>query len=170
MQLPPAPRRSARIGGAQADRGLLPAEGERSVVRLRYHGGRLLASSAAARTAAWPSSGSSRLEGSHRRDQTAQRRSADQARSARCRSSRTRSSSPLNPPAIPELGNSSGFDFRLQDRGRSGPRQADGKRATRLLGHGRAESGPQGVRPEGLERRTAAADRHRPRIRRGRWA
>ena len=43
---------------------------------------------------------------------------------------------PLSPPPIPELGTATGFTFRLQDRGGTGPRRAAG-RAQPAAGHGR---------------------------------
>ncbi|CAG9182322.1 efflux RND transporter permease subunit [Cupriavidus respiraculi] len=57
---------------------------------------------------------------------------------------------PLNPPAIPELGNSSGFDFRLQDR--SGQGHAKLMEARNMM-LGMAAQNPvlAGVRPEGQE-------------------
>jgi len=57
---------------------------------------------------------------------------------------------PLNPPAIAELGNSSGFDFRLQDR--SGQGHAKLMEARNMM-LGMAAKSPvlQGVRPEGQE-------------------
>lgn len=57
---------------------------------------------------------------------------------------------PLNPPAIPELGNSSGFDFRLQDR--SGQGHAKLMEARNMV-LGMAAQNPvlAGVRPEGQE-------------------
>ncbi len=57
---------------------------------------------------------------------------------------------PLNPPAISELGNSSGFDFRLQDR--SGQGHAKLMEARNMM-LGMAAKNPVlvGVRPEGQE-------------------
>jgi len=57
---------------------------------------------------------------------------------------------PLNPPVVPELGISAGFDFRLQDRGAKGH---DALLAARnqLLGMARQSKIVTGVRPDGLE-------------------
>jgi len=57
---------------------------------------------------------------------------------------------PLNPPVVPELGVSAGFDFRLQDRGGKGH---DALLAARnqLLGMARQSKLLAGVRPDGLE-------------------
>jgi multidrug efflux pump len=59
---------------------------------------------------------------------------------------------PLNPPIVPELGLSAGFDFRLQDRGGKGH---DALLAARnqLLGMARQSKvlNPATVRPDGLE-------------------
>ena len=57
---------------------------------------------------------------------------------------------PLNPPVVPELGVSAGFDFRLQDRGGKGH---DALLAARnqLLGMARQSKIITGVRPDGLE-------------------
>ncbi|WP_454736917.1 efflux RND transporter permease subunit [Cupriavidus necator] len=57
---------------------------------------------------------------------------------------------PLNPPAISELGNSSGFDFRLQDRSGQGHEKLMEARNMML---GMAAQSPVlvGVRPEGQE-------------------
>ncbi len=57
---------------------------------------------------------------------------------------------PVNPPPIPELGNATGFTFRLQDRGGMGH---DALMAARNQLLGMAAKSPllQGVRPEGME-------------------
>ena len=57
---------------------------------------------------------------------------------------------PLNPPAIPELGVSAGFSFRLQDRGGNGH---DALLAARnqMLGMAAQSKVLSGVRPNGLE-------------------
>ena len=57
---------------------------------------------------------------------------------------------PINPPPIPELGNATGFTFRLQDRGGVGH---DGLVAARnqMLGMASQSKVLAGVRPEGLE-------------------
>jgi len=57
---------------------------------------------------------------------------------------------PLNPPVVPELGVSAGFDMRLQDRGGKGH---DALLAARnqLLGMARQSKILAGVRPDGLE-------------------
>ncbi|WP_025918193.1 efflux RND transporter permease subunit [Herminiimonas sp. CN] len=57
---------------------------------------------------------------------------------------------PINPPPIPELGNATGFTFRLQDRGGVGH---DGLVAARnqMLGMAAQSKVLAGVRPEGLE-------------------
>jgi multidrug efflux pump len=57
---------------------------------------------------------------------------------------------PLNPPVVPELGISAGFDMRLQDRGNRGH---DALLAARnqLLGMARQSKLLAGVRPDGLE-------------------
>ncbi|WP_151639383.1 efflux RND transporter permease subunit [Noviherbaspirillum aerium] len=56
----------------------------------------------------------------------------------------------LNPPPIPELGNATGFNFRLQDRGGMG-REALLTARNQLLGMARQSKLLTGVRPEGLE-------------------
>lgn len=56
----------------------------------------------------------------------------------------------LNPPPIPELGNSSGFDFRLQDRGGMGHDKLIEAR-NMMLGMASQEPTLVGVRPEGQE-------------------
>ncbi len=56
----------------------------------------------------------------------------------------------LNPPPIPELGNSSGFDFRLQDRGGQGHEKLIEAR-NMILGMAGQEQVLVGVRPEGQE-------------------
>ncbi|WP_194726504.1 efflux RND transporter permease subunit [Noviherbaspirillum malthae] len=56
----------------------------------------------------------------------------------------------LNPPPIPELGNATGFNFRLQDRGGMG-REALLAARNQLLGMARQSKLVTGVRPEGLE-------------------
>ena len=57
---------------------------------------------------------------------------------------------PLNPPAISELGNSSGFDFRLQDRSGQGHAKLMEAR-NQMLGMAAQSPVLQGVRPEGQE-------------------
>jgi multidrug efflux pump len=57
---------------------------------------------------------------------------------------------PINPPPIPELGNSTGFTFRLQDRGGKGHDALIAAR-NQLLGMAAQSKVLQGVRPEGLE-------------------
>ncbi|HEV7619361.1 MAG TPA: efflux RND transporter permease subunit [Burkholderiaceae bacterium] len=57
---------------------------------------------------------------------------------------------PVNPPPIPELGNATGFTFRLQDRGGVGHDALIAAR-NQLLGMGAQSKVLQGVRPEGLE-------------------
>jgi multidrug efflux pump len=57
---------------------------------------------------------------------------------------------PLNPPPIPELGNSSGFDFRLQDRGGQGHAKLMEAR-NMLLGMASQSKVVTGLRPEGQE-------------------
>ena len=56
---------------------------------------------------------------------------------------------PLNPPAIPELGTSSGFDFWLQDLGGVGHEALDAAKG-QLLGMAGENQNLQGVRPMGL--------------------
>lgn len=56
----------------------------------------------------------------------------------------------LNPPPIPELGNSSGFDFRLQDRGGLGHAKLVEVR-NMVLGMAAKDPALMGVRPEGQE-------------------
>jgi multidrug efflux pump len=57
---------------------------------------------------------------------------------------------PLNPPPIPELGNSSGFDFRLQDRSGQGHAKLIEAR-NMLLGMAGQSKVVTGLRPEGQE-------------------
>ncbi|HEX4870003.1 MAG TPA: efflux RND transporter permease subunit [Moraxellaceae bacterium] len=57
---------------------------------------------------------------------------------------------PLNPPPIPELGNSSGFDFRLQDRSGQGHDKLMEAR-NMLLGMAAQSKVVTGLRPEGQE-------------------
>ena len=57
---------------------------------------------------------------------------------------------PLNPPPIPELGNSSGFDFRLQDRAGLGHEKLTEAR-NMVLGMAAKYPVLAGVRPEGQE-------------------
>ena len=57
---------------------------------------------------------------------------------------------PLNPPAIAELGNSSGFDFRLQDRTGQGHAKLMEAR-NMMLGMAAKSPALVGVRPEGQE-------------------
>ncbi len=57
---------------------------------------------------------------------------------------------PLNPPPIPELGNSSGFDFRLQDRSGLGHARLIEAR-NMLLGMSSQSKVVTGLRPEGQE-------------------
>jgi multidrug efflux pump len=57
---------------------------------------------------------------------------------------------PINPPPIPELGNSTGFTFRLQDRGGLGHEALIAAR-NQLLGMVAQSKVLQGVRPEGME-------------------
>lgn len=57
---------------------------------------------------------------------------------------------PLNPPAIAELGNSTGFDFMLQDRSGAGHEKLMAAR-NQLLGMAAQNSIVAGVRPQGLE-------------------
>ena len=57
---------------------------------------------------------------------------------------------PLNPPPIPDLGSSSGFTFRLQDRGGNG-REALVAARNQMLGMASKSKVLAGVRPEGLE-------------------
>ena len=69
---------------------------------------------------------------------------------------------PLSPPPIPELGNASGFTFRLQDRGGAGPGAVNAR--NQLLGMASQSKVLTQVRPDGLEDAPAAgANRHRPR-------
>lgn len=56
----------------------------------------------------------------------------------------------INPPPIPELGTSSGFDFRLQDRTGNGHEKLMEAR-NQLLGMAAHNPALVGVRPEGLE-------------------
>ena len=57
---------------------------------------------------------------------------------------------PLSPPPIPELGNASGFTFRLQDRGGAGPQGLLAAR-NQLLGLASQSPVLAQVRPDGLE-------------------
>ncbi len=57
---------------------------------------------------------------------------------------------PLNPPPIPELGNSSGFDFRLQDRAGLGHAKLMEAR-NMMLGMAAKSTVITGLRPEGQE-------------------
>ncbi len=57
---------------------------------------------------------------------------------------------PLSPPPIPELGNATGFTFRLQDRGALGHEALLAAR-NQLLGMAGQSALLAGVRPEGLE-------------------
>ena len=57
---------------------------------------------------------------------------------------------PLSPPAIPELGTATGFNFRLQDRGGLGREALLGAR-NQLLGMASQSKVLAGVRPDGLE-------------------
>ena len=57
---------------------------------------------------------------------------------------------PINPPPIPELGVSSGFTFRLQDRGGKGHEALVAAR-NQLLGMAMQSKVLTGVRPDGLE-------------------
>jgi len=57
---------------------------------------------------------------------------------------------PLSPPPIPELGNATGFSFRLQDRGGNG-RAALIAARNQLLGMASQSKLLAGVRPDGLE-------------------
>jgi len=57
---------------------------------------------------------------------------------------------PLSPPPIPELGNATGFNFRLQDRGGNG-RAALIAARNQLLGMASQSKLLAGVRPDGLE-------------------
>ena len=57
---------------------------------------------------------------------------------------------PLSPPPIPELGTSSGFTFRLQDRGGKGHEALIAAR-NQLLGMASQSKVLAGVRPDGLE-------------------
>jgi multidrug efflux pump len=57
---------------------------------------------------------------------------------------------PLNPPPIPELGNSSGFDFRLQDRSGMGHARLMEAR-NMMLGMASQSKVVTGLRPEGQE-------------------
>ncbi len=57
---------------------------------------------------------------------------------------------PLNPAPIPELGNSSGFSFRLQDRSGNGHDALVAAR-NQMLGMARQSKVLTGVRPDGLE-------------------
>ena len=57
---------------------------------------------------------------------------------------------PLSPPPIPELGNATGFNFRLQDRAGQG-HQALVNARNQLLGMARGSKLLAGVRPDGLE-------------------
>jgi len=57
---------------------------------------------------------------------------------------------PLNPPPIPELGNSSGFDFRLQDRSGQGHAKLMEAR-NMMLGLAAQSKVVTGLRPEGQE-------------------
>ena len=63
----------------------------------------------------------------------------------------------MQPPPIDDLGNSSGFTFRLQDRGADGLRRADA-RADQLLGSGEQEPDPAGrpCRRPGAARRKSS--------------
>ena len=68
----------------------------------------------------------------------------------------------LSPPAIPELGNSTGFTFRLQDRGSNGHEALVAAR-NQLLGLAAQSKVLAGVRPDGLEDGPQTAHQHRPR-------
>ncbi|NKI67916.1 efflux RND transporter permease subunit [Collimonas pratensis] len=57
---------------------------------------------------------------------------------------------PLNPPPIPELGNATGFTFRLQDRSGQGHAALTAAR-NQILGMASQSKILAGVRPEGLE-------------------
>ena len=82
--------------------------------------------------------------------------------SARCRASAMPSSIRSSPPPIPELGNASGFTFRLQDRGGAGHEALINAR-NQMLGMAAQEHDPDAGAPGRPGRRAAAADRHRPR-------
>ena len=56
----------------------------------------------------------------------------------------------LSPPPIPELGNATGFTFRLQDRGSKGPAALLAAR-NQLLGMASQSKVLAGVRPDGME-------------------
>ena len=57
---------------------------------------------------------------------------------------------PLSPPPIPELGNATGFSFRLQDRGGNGHNALVAAR-NQMLGMASKSKVLAGVRPDGLE-------------------
>jgi multidrug efflux pump len=57
---------------------------------------------------------------------------------------------PVNPPAIPDLGQASGFDFELQDQGSLG-HDALLRARNQLLGMARQDPALAGVRPNGLD-------------------
>ena len=67
------------------------------------------------------------------------------------RRSRTRMVFAFAPPAVPELGNASGFDLQLQDRGGVGHDAADGRRATSCSAWRRRNRRSAAVRPNGLD-------------------
>lgn len=65
---------------------------------------------------------------------------------------------PLSPPPIPELGNASGFTFRLQDRGGAGHTALSGNARNQLLGHGVEKPGADTGSPRRAGRRAAVAN------------
>ena len=68
----------------------------------------------------------------------------------------------VSPPPIPELGNATGFSFRLQDRGGNG-RDALIAARNQLLGMAGQSKLLAGVRPDGLEDAPQLQRGHRPR-------
>ena len=73
------------------------------------------------------------------------------APSARCRGIRDAFIFALSPPPIPELGNATGFTFRLQDRGGNGHDGAGRRAQPAARAWRRRARCSTGVRPDGLE-------------------
>ena len=113
VQLPPGATQERTLAVMQAGRGLLP-QAARS--RRAWSACSASASPAAARTPAWPSCTLKDWDERKGAEPVGRgaRRAAPSARSSGIRDAFIFA---LSPPPIPELGNATGFTFRLQDRG-----------------------------------------------------
>ena len=144
IQLPPGASSQPHAGSDQAGRGLLPEAARRGARRSRCAGFSFSGNGQNAGLAFTPLKDW---------DERGPQDSADAiAGRAMAALSQIKDAIvfPINPPPIPELGNATGFTFRLQDRGGVGHDALVAAR-NQMLGMAAQSKVLAGVRPEGLE-------------------